>query len=287
VKVIWSREQDSLQARLRPAAATRFVGGFDRDGQLTFLGSQTACVDRDPRVHGLRTVPYRVPFRTVRYSGQEPFGHCGQWRSVDLSQNVFFLESFIDECATATASDPLNFRRMLLVNDARSLRVLDALERLSDWRNARRDGRHLGMAFLRGFDSVSAQVAHVEVAHDGGVRVRRIFIVVDCGIAVNPRNVAAQMEGGALFGLSAMLAEEVTIVGGRIQQGNFDSYRLLSMAQSPEVVVEILESPDAPIGGVGELGVPPVAPAVANALYAATGKRIRRLPLIRSEFRPA
>jgi isoquinoline 1-oxidoreductase beta subunit len=282
VKVIWSREQDSLQARLRPAAATRFIGAFDREGRLTYLGSQTACVDREPRVRGLRDIPYAVPFRVVRYSAGEPFGRCGQWRSVDLSQNTFFLESFIDECAAASASDPLDFRRMLLAHDPRSSRVLDTLERLCDWRNARRDGRHLGMAFLQGFDSISAQAVQVEVTPKGGVRVRRVFVVVDCGTAVNPRNVAAQVEGGVLFGLSAALAEEVTIVGGEIQQHNFDAYRLLSMSQSAQVTVEILESPDAPIGGVGELGVPPVAPALANALYAATGNRVRRLPLTRS-----
>jgi isoquinoline 1-oxidoreductase beta subunit len=280
VKAVWPRDEDSLQARLRPAAATRLTAALGADGRILALRSQTSCVDEDARVNGLREIPYAADARTVAYKWRTAAVRTGQWRSVDLSQNVFALESFVDECALAARADPLAYRRRLLAADPRSVRVLDELASQSSWRQARADGRFLGTAFLAAFGSRIAVAMEIAASSPEPPRVLHVDAVVDCGLAVNPRNVIAQIEGGLLFGLSAALGEQATIEGGAIRERNFDRYAVLRMAQCPSVNVKLLAGDDPSIGGVGELGVPVAAPALCNAVFAAQGIRVRRLPVL-------
>ncbi|HVS76710.1 MAG TPA: molybdopterin cofactor-binding domain-containing protein, partial [Steroidobacteraceae bacterium] len=201
------------------------------------------------------------------------------------SQNVFFRESFVDECAHAAGVDPLEYRlRLLGENGARGRRVLTELASACGWSRPRAADRFLGLAYHEGFGSISAQAVEVSVAHSGAVHIERIVVVVDCGTAVNPANIRAQLEGGTLFALSAALREEVTFDRGRQMARNFDRYPVLRIADAPPVEVRVLETPSAPIGGMGEVGVPPLAPALANALFAATGIRVRRLPIAHAEI---
>jgi isoquinoline 1-oxidoreductase beta subunit len=239
-------------------------------------------LDGDEPVGGLAGQAYDLPGVMITYKGWDPGVPIGAWRSVDASQNLFFFESFIDEIAYASKRDPLTLRRELLRADPRALRVLEAVARLSGWEKPLPKGRGRGVAFLKGYGSLSAQVAEVSVDADRTLRVHRISCVIDCGIAVNPDSVRAQFEGGALFGLSAAMLGEITIRDGIVEQTNFDSARVLRINEVPDVQVAILESPDEKIGGVGEPPVPPVAPAVANAIYAACGVRVRQLPFSRS-----
>ncbi len=178
--------------------------------------------------------------------------------------------------------EPLALRRHLLRDNARALRVLDAAAKLAGWGEKLPKGHGRGIAFLRGYGSWTAQVAEVSVGADRAVRVHRVSCAVDCGTAVNPSSIRAQFEGGVIFGLSAAALGEITISAGRVQQSNFHDYPVVRMAQAPQVEVEILESPGEAVGGIGE---PPVAPAVANAIFAATGTRVRRLPLSASGFK--
>jgi isoquinoline 1-oxidoreductase beta subunit len=228
---------------------------------------------------------YAVPNICISYAGWNPGVPLGAWRSVDASQNLFFFESFIDELAQELRQDPLAFRRNLLRDNARALRVLDAAAKLARWDEKLPKGHGRGIAFLRGYGSLAAQVAEVSVGADKALRVHRVCCAVDCGTAVNPSSVRAQFEGGVIFGLSAAALGAITIANGRVQQSNFHDYPVVRMAQAPQIEVEILESPAEAVGGVGEPPVPPVAPAVANAIFAATGTRIRRLPLSASGFK--
>jgi len=206
----------------------------------------------------------------------------GFWRSVGHSFNAFFVESFVDEMAHAAGKSPLAFRRALLCAHPRHLRVLEAADRLARAEPLApstpggRAGR--GIALAESFHSIVAQVADVEVTADHRVLVRRVACAIDCGFAVNPDTVVAQMEGGIVFALSAALFGQITIEGGRVEQSGFSDYRMVSMAESPRIEVVIVQSGRG-LGGVGEPGVPPLAPAVCNAIFAATGQRVRRLPI--------
>jgi isoquinoline 1-oxidoreductase beta subunit len=229
-------------------------------------------------------MPYRIKNPTVQYAGIESAITPGSWRSVDSSQNVFFRESFIDECAISAGTDPIEMRRALMSDDSRALRVIEKARELSEWQTAKAQGRYLGFAYSGGFNSYCAQVAEVVRTDAGKLRVARVFAVVDCGIAINPDVVRSQIEGGVIFGLSAALFEELTWTSGALQQSNYDDYRVLRIGEAPEIVIEILESPGTDIGGIGEVGVPPIAPAVTNAVFAASGARIRSLPLKKSNL---
>jgi len=202
----------------------------------------------------------------------------GFWRSVGHSYNAFFTESFIDEMAAAAKADPYDFRRRLLAKHPRFLKVLDTVAAKADWAKPLPKGTGRGIALHESFRSIVAQVAEVSVADDGAVRVQRVVCAIDCGLVINPDTVAAQMESGIIFGLSAALFGEITIAKGRVEQSNFPNYDMVRLAQAPSIEVHIVES-DAALGGVGEPGTPPIAPAVANAIYAATRKRVRKLPI--------
>jgi isoquinoline 1-oxidoreductase subunit beta len=285
VKLIWSREEDTQHGFYRPAAAVRLRAALDSDGGVAAVRAQVGCLDGDTPVGGMAGQPYALPSVCITYAGWNPGVPLGAWRSVDASQNLFFFESFIDELAQELRQEPLALRRHLLRDNARALRVLDAAAKLARWGEKLPKGRGRGIAFLRGYGSLTAQVAEVSVGADKAVRVHRVCCAVDCGTAVNPDSIRAQFEGGVIFGLSAAALGEITIAAGRVQQSNFHDCPVVRMAQAPQVEVEILESPAEAIGGIGEPPVPPVAPAVANAIFAATGTRVRRLPLSASGFK--
>jgi len=201
----------------------------------------------------------------------------GNWRSVGHSHNAFFTESFIDELASATSTDPVQFRRGLLQRHPRERAVLELAARKAQWTSPLLEGRARGVALHRSFGTVVAQVAEISL-QDGLPRVHRVVCAVDCGIAVNPNLVAQQMEGAVVFGLTAALYGRITIQRGQVQEHNFPQYPLLRMREMPVIETHIVASRDAPTGA-GEPGTPPIAPAVANALFALTGERRRTLPL--------
>jgi isoquinoline 1-oxidoreductase beta subunit len=229
-------------------------------------------------LEGLFDLPYALTDRKSEHMLMREPVPVGFWRSVGHSHNAFFAECFMDECAHAAGRDPFEFRRDLLSEAPRHKAVLEAAAARAGWGGALPEGRGRGIALAESFHSIVAQVAEVEV-RDGQLAVRRIVCVVDCGFAVNPDAVAAQMEGGIVFGLTAALGGAITLKDGRVEQGNFGDYPLLRLVDTPEIEVHILESGIEHLGGVGEPGTPPVAPAVCNAIHAATGRRIRSLPI--------
>ena len=237
----------------------------------------------DTATDGAWNTAYAFPNARVAHVPVESAMPTGVWRSVAHSQNGFFVESFIDECAAAAGKDPVAFRAALLAKDERHLRVLRRVAELSNWSQPPAPGpdgakRARGLAIHRSFGSIVAQVAEVSVSPDRQVRVHRVSCVVDCGVAVNPNLIRQQMEGAIVYGLSAALHGEITVEKGRVQQSNFHDYMPLRMNECPAIEVEIAASGEAP-GGVGEPGTPPIAPAVANAVFALTGQRLRSLPL--------
>jgi isoquinoline 1-oxidoreductase beta subunit len=205
---------------------------------------------------------------------------------VGASQNAFIVESFVDELAAAAGQDPYEYRRALLGTSPRHRGVLELAAARAGWGSPLPAGHVRGIAVAFSYGSYAAEVAEVSVAADGALRVHRVVCAIDCGLAVNPDQIRAQMEGGIVWGLTAVLRGEITIADGRAQQSNFHDYPMLRINEMPVVEVHIVESAEAP-GGVGEPGVPPLAPAVANAVFAATGKRIRRPPISRTDLRPS
>jgi isoquinoline 1-oxidoreductase beta subunit len=300
VKLIWSREEDMSRGYFRPAAAMLVKGALDAEGRPAALSFAAACpsimdysIERrngTPRAEieeaGLATArdwPYAVPAQKIALASVD-LGVPVTWmRSVGAAASVFALESFIDEMAAATQKDPLAYRRDLLRERLRELAVVERAASLAGWDRPPGPGRHRGFALSCTNGSIVAQVIEIELPAARAIRLHRVHCVVDCGAAMNPSAVVAQMEGGIIFGLSAAMFGEISLKDGAVEQKNFDRYPLLTLAQTPVIDVSILES-DAPIGGVGEESVPPVAAALANALFAATGERVRRLPLARAGF---
>lgn len=279
VKVVWSRENDSIQGRFRPMSAARLRARLGPDGAVESLQASVASLGNDDRTGGLACTSYALPPLQARYSGLHAPIRTGSWRSVNNSQNVFYRESFIDECAHAAGIDPLAYRRRLLAAHPRALRVLDRLAELLQQTPAALPTAHAGYAFSDALGSFAALAAEVEPGNNGAWQLLRVFAVIDCGTVINPAQIRAQMEGGILFGLSAAMSERATFMNGRLQQTNYDRYPVLRLNNSPPIEIGILESPGAPVGGIGEAGVPLIAPALANAIHAATGRRLRSLPL--------
>ena len=222
-------------------------------------------------------MPYEFENVRVEALDWDPGVPVGIWRSVGNSYNAFAVESFIDELAHEGRMDPLSFRRQYLTDRPRHLAVLERLEKECDWGKAP-VGHYQGIAIHECYGSVVGQVAEISVDSGNAIRIHSVTCVVDCGIAINPEIVRAQMEGGVIFGITAALYGEIDIDGGRVKQSNFHDYRMLRLADTPEIAVHIVDS-DVDPGGVGEPGTPPIAPALANAVFAATGKRLRHLPL--------
>jgi isoquinoline 1-oxidoreductase beta subunit len=229
-------------------------------------------------VEGASEIPYVIPNQHVRYVMKDTGVPVGFWRSVGSSHNAFYVESVIDEIAHAGNHDPYQLRRKLLASHPRFLAVLDLAAEKAGWGKALPEGRFQGIAVHQSFGSIVCQVVEVSVSKRGDVRVHRVICVVDCGSVVNPENVKMQMESGIVFGLTAALKGEITLKNRRVTQSNFHNYRMLIMEEMPVVETYIGKSTEAP-GGIGEPGTPPIAPAVTNAIFAATGKRIRSLPI--------
>jgi isoquinoline 1-oxidoreductase beta subunit len=238
-------------------------------------------IDSDALSGTGRDFPYTVAnMRVVCCIAENPVP-VGWWRGVGYTSTAFVTESFIDELARAGRKDPVELRRRLLADSPRRRAVLDLAAEKSGWGSPLPPGRGRGIALLDGFGSIIAQVAEVSVTGNQ-VKVHRVVCAVDCGRVVNPDTVEAQLTGGTVFGLGAALKGEITFLNGRVQESNFDDYHVLRMNEMPDVEVHLVPS-DEPPGGIGELAVPPIAPAVANAIFAATGRRPRRLPIRMAE----
>jgi isoquinoline 1-oxidoreductase subunit beta len=293
VQVTWSREDDMQHDFYRPASYSRFTAGLDADGWPVAWTNRIVCPSIFSRVfpnfvkegidstsvEGAADIPYAIPNILVDYQLTETPVPVGFWRSVGNSQNGFFTESFIDEVAAAGGKDPYELRRRLLQKAPRHLAVLELAAGKAGWGTPLPAGRFRGIAMVGSFGSYVAEVAEVSVNRSAGtVRVHHVVCALDCGRVVNPDTIAGQMEGAIVYGLSAALRDAITIDRGRVQQSNFDDYDLLRINEMPAVEVHIVPSENPPTG-VGEPGTPPIAPAVCNAVFAATGKRIRRLPI--------
>jgi isoquinoline 1-oxidoreductase beta subunit len=296
VQLVWTREDDMRHDFYRPASYHRLVAGIDKSGQLVAwthrLVSPSISVQlfgeqdqpsRPDAVDGAAQLPYHIPNILVDYVMANTAVPIGWWRSVYNTQNAFVNESFLDEIAAVAGVDPYEFRRRLLPENSRLFGVLELAANRAGWDKPPIAGRSRGIACHACFGSFFAEVAEVSVddmgkATPGRVRVHKVVCALDCGPIVHPDIIASQVEGAIALGLSAALKGEITIGKGRVQQGNFDDYPILSFDEMPEVEVHIFPS-TATQGGIGEPGLPPVAPAVCNAIFAATGKRIRRLPI--------
>ncbi len=279
VHLVWSLEDDFAHDVYRPANFNRLQGALDSSGRPTAWIQHTAGPDLSL---GSVSVPYAIANLRMAESRTDPGLPTGAWRSVAASQNAFAVESFIDELADAAGADPYEYRRALLAEAPRHRAVLERAAEASGWGEALPADWGRGIAVYHSYGSWVAQVAEVSV-QNGAFRVERVVCVVDCGVAIDPQGIEAQMEGGIAFGLSAALKEHISLEQGAVVEKDFRAYPLLRFSEMPEVEIHIISSQQSP-GGVGEPGVPPVAPAVANALFAATGLRLRRLPL-QPEFR--
>ncbi len=288
VKLIWTREDDMTHDLYRPPAYEQTSGGFDAAGRLSafklHITSPSITARWSPPVKGVDdsvieyaiNFPYDVPNVAVTYSRQEIGIDVGYMRSVSHSPNCFAIESFIDELAVAAAKNPYDFRMELLRKKPRHQRVLQMAAERAGWGRAAA-GRYQGLAFMEGYTTHLAQVAEISI-ESGELKVHRIVCVVDCGQMINPKIVESQIESGIIFGLSAAMWGEVTISAGQVQQTNFNNYRVLRGNEVPSIEVHLVESDELP-GGIGEPGVALVAPALCNAIFTATGRRIRTLPI--------
>ncbi len=291
VKLIWTREDDMHHDYYRPATLNRLSAALDKEGMpvawwheiaggsifsRVFPNSIKNGID-NTSVEGAANLPYAIPNLQVTWAMENGVVPVGFWRSVGSSQNAYITECFLDELAAATGKDPYAYRRVLLAKHPRHLGVLDLAAKKAGWGMPLPAGRTRGIAVAEAFGSYCAQVAEVSV-QGGQVRVQRVVCAIDCGMVVNPDTVVAQMESGIVYGLTAALKGEITIKNGRVEQGNFNDYPLLRFDEMPDIEVHIVKSSENP-GGVGEPGTPPIAPAVVNAVFAATGKPVRKLPI--------
>jgi len=293
VKVVWTREEDIQHDMYRPYWFDRLSAGLDEQGRPVvwknrFAGSSVIArwlppgfkdgLDPDS-TEGAIDLVYDLPNFRVEYVRLEPPGiPTAFWRSVGPSHNVFVTESFIDEMAAAAKQDAVAYRRALLDKSPRAKAVLDLAAEKAGWGQALPKGSGRGVSLQFVFGSYLAQVAEVEVSKEGTVRVRRVVCAVDCGTVVNPDTVQAQIQSGIIFGATAALYGEITLKNGRVEQTNFDTYQMLRMNQAPAIEVHIVKSAEPP-GGLGESGTSAIVPAIANAIFAATGKRLRKMPV--------
>jgi len=302
VKFIYTREEDIQHDMYRPYYLDRIAAGLDANGTPVawshrITGSSIMArfapaavvngIDSDA-VEGAKDQPYKIPNVRVEYVRHEPPIATAFWRGVGATHNVFVVESFIDELAATAKSDPLEYRRALLRHSPRMLAVLNLAAEKAGWSqplpkiSSERLGRGIAVQFA--FGSYMSQVSEVAVSSTGEVHVRRVVCAVDCGQVINPDTVVAQIESGIVFGLSAALWNEITVDKGRVQQSNFSDYRVMRMREAPRIEVHIIKSTDSP-GGIGEPGTSAAAPSLTNAIFAATGARIRKLPVAATDLR--
>jgi isoquinoline 1-oxidoreductase beta subunit len=302
VKLVWSREEDMQHDMYRPAAIAKFRAALDGAhaplawwNRIVGPSVTRSFMDRTlpwggmdfppdkTNAEGAADLPYEFANFHVEHVLSKTPVPVGFWRSVGHSYNAFFTECFLDELAEAAGQDPFQFRRALLGRHPRHLRVLATAAGKAGWGTPPASGIGRGIALHGSFRSIVAQVAEVSVSAKGELRVHRVVCAVDCGATINPDTIAAQMESAVVFGLTAALHGEITLAKGRVQQANFPDYRMVGLADMPRVETHVVES-GAALGGIGEVGTPPIAPAVVNAIFAATGKRVRSLPIRASEL---
>ena len=298
VKLIWSREEDQAHDFYRPISICKMSAGLDEKGELVGLhvkssgqsinawSNPTGIVNGKDRrqMQGWWAEPhdaqlgYTVPNLLIEYVMRNTHVPVGPWRGVNTNQNGYYMEAFIEECARAAGKDSLEFRRALMKNHPKHLAVLNAVAEKGDWGKPLPAGVHRGIAQFMGYGSYSAATAEVSVSKDGKLKIHRMVFALNCGHAVNQHQIAAQIEGGVAYGLSAMLYGEMVIDKGRVTNTNFNSYEILRLAEMPKVETVVVPTYDF-WGGVGEPTICVVIPAVANAIFAATGKPVRSLPL--------
>jgi isoquinoline 1-oxidoreductase beta subunit len=292
VQVIWTREDDTQHDYYRPASLIKMSAGLDSSGKPTSFKARVACdsimswffpgsikngLDASS-VEGVSDIAYDIPNILVDYhlmAGPVPMGF---WRSVGASQNGFFSEGFVDELAAAAKKDPYEYRRDLLAKKPRHLGVLNLVAEKSGWHTAPPKGHYRGIAVLEAFSTYAAEVVELSIDKVNAIKVHRVVAAVDCGRVINPDTAEAQVSGAIVYGITAALNTEITIDKGRVVQANFDTVPPLRMNECPKIEVHFVPSDETPTG-LGEPAVPPVAPAIANAIFAATGKRVRKLPI--------
>jgi isoquinoline 1-oxidoreductase beta subunit len=306
VKLLWTREEDMQHGHYHPITKCKLVGGLDDKGNLTGLhvriSGQSILASVRPQwlakngadmitfqgfqAEGDHAISYTVPNLLVEHAMRNPPVPPGFWRGVNINQNAIYMECFLDELAHATGKDPLEFRRKLMANHPKSLAVLNAVAKKAGWGKPAPKGVHRGLAVVKTFASHVAACAEVSVDDKGKLTIHRIVAATDPGYAVNPQQIEAQIEGSFVFGLSALLYGECTIKGGGVEQTNFHNYPSMLIKEMPKVEVIVMPSGGF-WGGIGEPTIAVAAPAVLNAIFAATGKRIREFPLKYADLRPA
>jgi len=305
VKLLWTREEDMMHGHYHPITKAKMVGGLDKKGNLVGLhvriSGQSILASVNPAwmkngvdiftfqgmlPEGDHEISYSVPNLLVEHAMRNPPVPPGFWRGVNINQNAIYMESFVDELADAAGKDPLEFRRKLMASHPKSLAVLNAVAKKAGWGKPAAKGIYRGLAVCKAFASHVAACAEVSVDDDGNLKIHRIVAATDPGYAVNPQQIEAQVEGSFVFGLSALLYGECTIKNGGVEQRNFHNYPSMLMAQMPKVDVIVMPSGGF-WGGIGEPTIAVAAPAVLNAIFAATGKRIRQFPLKNADLRSA
>lgn len=303
VQVVYTREEDMRNDMYRPAAMGNFKAKVNEAGDIeawdTMLALQSvqnnalnrimpamavAPKDDESTAEGIADLPYDMNGLRVAFGNQELPIQIGFWRSVGYSQNSFFAESFMDECAHAAGKDPYLFRKSKLKGKPRFEAVLDQVAKMANWNTPLSEGKSRGIALVKSFGSYVAEVVEVSKVGEKEFNIDKVYLAIDCGNVVNPDTVKAQMESGVIFGLTAALYGEITWSEGAVEQYNFPQYEMIRMGVCPQIDVHIMDVDEYP-GGVGEPGTPPAAPALANALFAATGERVRSLPLTKSGYK--
>ncbi len=305
VKLLWTREEDMQHGAYHPITKAKLIGGLDEKGDLTGLhiriSGQSILASVNPKwmkngvdmftfqgllPEGDHAISYSIPNLLVEHAMRNPPVPPGFWRGVNINQNAIYMECFLDELAHAAGRDPLEFRRKLMANHPKSLAVLNAVAKKAGWGKPAAKGVYRGLAVCKAFASHVAACAEVSVDNKGKLKIHRIVAATDPGYAVNPQQIEAQVEGSFVFGLSALLYGECTIKNGRVEQDNFHNYPSMLMSEMPRVEVIVMPSGGF-WGGIGEPTIAVAAPAVLNAIFAATGKRIRQFPLQHSDLKLA